>query len=221
HPRTHRDPKSSRFSQFWGRLQPNVIFNSILILNGVVFGMWYMSTQRLRHERDITTYKWMADNFICSWSNVKNGQIWTLLTSCFSHQDLSHILFNGFTFFFMAKPVLHILGTSQFLLLYLGSGVVANVISMSYSNLIQNRDKGSIGASGAIYSVVSFLACVAPKLTFHFYGIIPIPAWLAVTGIFAYDVYSTVARKQAGVDTVGHVAGLVSGVGYFLLRRNL
>jgi len=45
---------------------------------------------------------------------------WTTLTCCFSHQNLPHILMNGFTFYFMAQPVQQILGNKQFLLLYLG-----------------------------------------------------------------------------------------------------
>lgn len=49
--------------------------------------------------------------------------------------------------------------------------------------------------TAAIYSIVSFLACVAPRMTFQLYGIIPIPAWLAVTGIFAYDTYSAINDK--------------------------
>ena len=32
-------------------------------------------------------------------------------------------------------------------------------------------------------------------MTFQLYGIIPIPAWLVVSGIFAYDTYSTVAKN--------------------------
>ena len=32
-------------------------------------------------------------------------------------------------------------------------------------------------------------------MTFQLYGIIPIPAWLAVTGIFAYDTYSAINDK--------------------------
>jgi len=47
---------------------------------------------------------------------------------------------------------------------------------------------------GAIYSVVSMLACVAPKMTFQLYGFIPVPAWLAITGIFTYDLYSTMSN---------------------------
>jgi membrane associated rhomboid family serine protease len=45
---------------------------------------------------------------------------WTLVTACFSHRDWAHILFNGFTFFFMAQPVLKMLGSRQFIFLYLG-----------------------------------------------------------------------------------------------------
>jgi membrane associated rhomboid family serine protease len=74
-------------------------------------------------------------------------------------------------------------------------------------------------------------------MTFQLYGIIPIPAWLAVTGIFAYDTYSAINDKvypisrsvitylipfctqRRTVDTAGHVAGLFAGVGYFLARR--
>ena len=49
--------------------------------------------------------------------------------------------------------------------------------------------------TGAIYSIVSLLACVAPTMTFQLYGIIPVPAWLLVTGVFSYDLYSTLSNK--------------------------
>jgi hypothetical protein len=45
-----------------------------------------------------------------------------------------------------------------------------------------------------MYSVISFLACVAPTLRFHIYGIIPVPAWLCVTGLFAFDAYSALGN---------------------------
>lgn len=48
---------------------------------------------------------------------------------------------------------------------------------------------------GAIYSIVSLFACVAPTATFQLYGIIPVPAWLLVTGLFSYDLYSTLSNK--------------------------
>lgn len=220
HPQSE-DPgsKKNSFFKFLDDIPKDALFIGILATNAVVFGMWYMASQKLKYQRDPSSFKWMVDHFVSSWNNVKSGRVWTLVTSCFSHEGIGHILFNGFTFYFMAQPVLHMLGSRQFLILYLGSGIASNVVSMGYSHFIEGRDKGSMGASAAIYSVISYLACVAPKMTFQLYGIIPIPAWLAVTGIFAYDAYSTVAKSRSQVDTVGHVAGLLSGIGYFLFRK--
>lgn len=48
---------------------------------------------------------------------------------------------------------------------------------------------------GAIYSIVSLFACVAPTAKFQLYGIVPVPAWILVTGLFSYDLYSTLSNK--------------------------
>lgn len=32
-------------------------------------------------------------------------------------------------------------------------------------------------------------------MTFQLYGFIPVPAWLAVAGLFSYDLYSTAYNK--------------------------
>ena len=48
---------------------------------------------------------------------------------------------------------------------------------------------------GAIFSVTTLLACIAPTMKFHLYGIIPIPAWLVVSGLFGYDLYATLSNQ--------------------------
>lgn len=77
----------------------------------------------------------MLDNFRVDMPNVTSGRVyvistlllsrhrhsfvrWTLLTSCFSHMDTTHALFNGLTFYFMAPPVMQLLGSRHFLGLY-------------------------------------------------------------------------------------------------------
>lgn len=50
-------------------------------------------------------------------------------------------------------------------------------------------------ATGAIYSILSFFACVHPRATFLIFGIVPCPAWVWVGGIFAYDAYRSLANK--------------------------
>ncbi|KAK7470867.1 hypothetical protein VKT23_002283 [Stygiomarasmius scandens] len=178
-----------------------------------------MAGQKAKIEGDFKPLRWMHENFTSSWHNLSEGRIWTLLTCDFSHQSPSHILMNGFTYIFLSRPVLDMLGSRRFLGLYIGSGIFASLASMGWHNLVKHRDANSLGASAAIYSLVSFLACVAPRMTFMIYGIIPVPAWLAVTGLFFIDTYSAVHDKQRGTDTAGHVAGISAGVGYYLAKR--
>ncbi|THV03304.1 rhomboid-domain-containing protein [Dendrothele bispora CBS 962.96] len=204
---------------FLDRIPEDYVYWGIVAINGVVFAAWFMAGQKARFEADVKPLRWMHDNFTSSWRNFSEGRVWTLLTSAFSHQSPSHIFMNGFTFMFLSKPILEMLGSRRFLGLYLGSAILSSVASMGWQNLVKKRDIGSLGASAAIYSVVSLLACVAPRMTFMIYGIIPVPAWLAVTGIFAIDSYSAVHDKQRGTDTAGHVAGLASGIGYYLAKR--
>lgn len=55
---------------------------------------------------------------------------------------------------------------------------------------------------GAMYAVISLLACIAPKATFQLYGIVPVPAWLCVSGLFLYDAYSAMNNKVCSVDVL-------------------
>ncbi|OJT13556.1 hypothetical protein TRAPUB_9910 [Trametes pubescens] len=76
-------------------------------------------------------------------------------------------------------------------------GITSSFAGIAWRNYQSPRagPASSHGASGAIYSVISFFACVAPTATFALFGIIPLPAWAFVTGIFLYDGYSAVNAK--------------------------
>lgn len=96
--------------------------------------------------------------------------------------------------------------------------------------------------TGAIYSVISFMACVAPRAKFLVFGIIPVPAWGCVTGLFAYDFFNAVTEQvsqptlilshpmmypmmylrtksllqETGISEISHLAGILSGLAYFI-----
>ncbi|KAJ7179316.1 hypothetical protein C8R46DRAFT_1073382 [Mycena filopes] len=207
-----------RFLGFLDNVPEDTIFWSILSLNGLVFATSYFAQKKLEVERNPALFVWMRKHFTVSWANISAGRIWTPFTSMFAHGDVAHILFNGFTYYFMAPLTLQILVRTQFLLLYLGGGAIASLGSVAYNNIFRNRDPSSLGASAAIYSAISFLAFSAPRMTLLLYGIIPVPIWLAVSGIFSYDLYRTAADKGGTSNTAAHVGGLVAGAGYYFLR---
>lgn len=66
---------------------------------------------------------------------------YSLLTACFSHENAGHILFNGFTFYFMAPLVISILGNVGFLGLYLGSMCSGCIAPCVTSDPLSLRDR--------------------------------------------------------------------------------
>ena len=86
--------------------------------------------------------------------------------------------------------------------------------------------------------MISFMACVAPRAKFLVFGIIPVPAWGCVVGLFAYDSFNAITMRvsaptlilcngislreilsfnqETGVSEVSHLAGILSGLAYFI-----
>ncbi len=75
---------------------------------------------------------------------------WRYLTSIFLHGSFQHLLFNCFAILVFLPPLERLLGHIRYGVLYLLSGIIANVISMgAYERAGQIFI--SVGASGAIY----------------------------------------------------------------------
>ena len=141
----------------------------------------------------------------------------TILLSGFIHANLSHLLFNMLSFFFFAFSLCDFIGGSKFLLIYLGSLVIANIPS-----LIKHKnepDYRSIGASGAISGVIFSYILFSPMSKMMIYPVpVPLPAY-----IFAvlYLGWSYFAARQAR-DLVNHDAhfwGALAGVILTILLR--
>lgn len=77
-------------------------------------------------------------------------ELWRYVTSVFLHNGFDHFLFNSFAIFVFAPPLEYMLGKGRYTLLYLGSGIFANLISMI---IYSNSNVVSVGASGAIYGL--------------------------------------------------------------------
>jgi membrane associated rhomboid family serine protease len=91
-----------------------------------------------------------------------------------------------------APAALAILTTSQAAGLYIVAGLSGNAVQL-LANLVQ-RDSGgppsfAVGASGAINGFLAFVGMAFPKSTILLFAIVPVPAWVAVSGLVCYDMY--------------------------------
>ncbi len=133
------------------------------------------------------------------------------LTHAFIHGDIIHLLFNClalysfglaleegyFPYFFGEK-----LGKLYFLLLFTGG-----IYAASITEYLRNKDNSSyssLGASGAISSVMFSYIILSPKSTIGLF-FIPMPGWIAGVVLLGLSVF-LIQRKRKGLhqDTISH-----------------
>ncbi|APO45032.1 MULTISPECIES: rhomboid family intramembrane serine protease [Paenibacillus] len=85
---------------------------------------------------------------------------WRYITSMFLHAGFSHLLFNSFALIVFAPPMERLLGSVRYGVLYLGGGVLGNILAVAWYNSVGSITI-SVGASGAIYAVYGAFLYVA------------------------------------------------------------
>jgi membrane associated rhomboid family serine protease len=149
---------------------------------------------------------------------ILDGTYWQFLTYMFFHADLSHLLFNMLGLFFFGTQVEQRVGSREFLLFYLLSGVVAGVFSFIVYYFTGAYYVVLLGASGAIYAILLAFAVFFPEAVVYVMGIIPVRAPILVLIYAAIEIFSQVFNMGGGVAHLTHLAGLGAAYVYFLLR---
>ncbi|WP_339821181.1 rhomboid family intramembrane serine protease [Paenibacillus sp. FSL R7-0216] len=88
------------------------------------------------------------------------GESWRLISSMFLHRGFDHLFSNSFAILVFAPPLERLLGWWRYALLYLGSGLVGNLISMGIYQVGADVHI-SVGASGAVYGVYGAFLYIA------------------------------------------------------------
>ncbi|GGH15875.1 rhomboid family intramembrane serine protease [Paenibacillus segetis] len=85
---------------------------------------------------------------------------WRMISSMFLHGGFNHLFSNCFAILVFAPPLERLMGHSKYLLLYLGSGLIGNLISLLVY-LQSSEPHISVGASGAVYGVYGAFLYIA------------------------------------------------------------
>ncbi|CAO3587329.1 unnamed protein product [Absidia cylindrospora] len=141
----------------------------------------------------------------------------TLITSCFSHQEGLHLACNMVGLWSFGSLMHEYLGREQFLALYLSMGVGANMASHTMSLALRRLRPllPSLGASGAIYGLLSGIAYMKPEasISLIFLPFYPIKLGYALPALMGFDVAGMLLRWKM-FDHYAHLAGASIGLGY-------
>ena len=141
---------------------------------------------------------------------IKKGENIRYLSSGFLHVNQGHLFVNMFTLFFFAPVVIRLLGDINFILIYIVSLYVGNMITYRINKNKLNYN--AVGASGAVMGVVYSSILLYPNMTLYFI-IIPMPAYVFGLLYLWYSIYSMKNVR----DNIGHEAHLGGAIAGFFL----
>lgn len=134
---------------------------------------------------------------------LRDHQYWRLLTALFLHGSIVHLLFNGAAIWQLGRAIEEWFGGAVLLLLHLVLGGVANALS-----LFAHASAGpflQVGASGALFGMITFLAMVA------WHGRNQGGVWLMISLVF-WTIFGLGFGAYLGADNAAHAGGAAAGI---------
>ncbi|WP_423818706.1 rhomboid family intramembrane serine protease [Salinimicrobium sp. TIG7-5_MAKvit] len=143
---------------------------------------------------------------------VKRGEKIRVLTSGFLHVDTAHLFLNMLTLYFFADVVIGSLGSFSFLLIYVASLLLGNLLSYYFHK--DEYQYNAVGASGAVSGIIYTAILLYPNMSLYMFFIpIPIPAYVFGIGYMLYSIYGMKNR----IGNIGHDAHFGGAVGGYIL----
>jgi membrane associated rhomboid family serine protease len=159
---------------------------------------------------------------------VLNGWVWQLATHMFAHGSPGHLLFNMLALFIFGTQVERRIGSKEFILYYMLTGILAGVASFLIYWATGAYNVYLLGASGAIFAVQLAYAVLFPEAILWIWGILPIRAPVMVLLFTGAELFFAAKQGVAGgtygtglrngVAHITHLAGFAFGWVYFLVR---
>jgi membrane associated rhomboid family serine protease len=156
-------------------------------------------------------YQWLA----LSVRGLKSGFVWQPFTYLFLHSGLLHIILNGLVLYFIGPTTERSVGTRQFVILFLLSGVLGG---LGWALITRSSYATCIGASGAVFGVLGAFAALYPNapLTVLLLFVIPVtlPAWLWALILAGSELIAMLRPETGGIAYAAHLAGGLAGYVY-------
>ena len=139
------------------------------------------------------------------------GEWYRLITSGFVHADPIHLLFNMFTLYFFGRLVESYLGIWPFVILYFGSELAANLLTLALKR--SQRGYSSLGASGAVSGVLLSGCLFQPFSKIYIMPLpIGIPAFIYAVFYIGYSTFQVRDEARDGIAHEAHLGGALAGL---------
>lgn len=183
----------------------------------------YLATLALGGFTSEETQLWVFDHL---WL-TPNISLWhTYITSMFVHEGFFHLLGNMIYLFLFGCCVEDVIGRWKFLVVYLVSGVIADLAFIAATAQHFASDIPLGGASGAVFACIAgFLVLFRnQEIEFRYFGFFflrgfagdfSLAAWIVISFWFVKDLlfaFLSMGSGGGGVAFAAHIGGFVAGL---------
>ena len=131
--------------------------------------------------------------------DIQKGEVYRLILSVFLHVNIFHLLCNMYALYIIGTQLETFIGKFKYLLVFLISAVVGNLLSCVVSN------NASVGASGAIFGLLGAI------LYFGYHYRLYLGSVIRTQIIPVIIINLLLGFMWPGIDNAAHIGGLVGG----------
>lgn len=128
---------------------------------------------------------------------------WQLVTHMFAHGGPFHLLFNMLMVWMFGTTLEREFGLKKFLLIYFISGVGTGIVHFLFF------DYPVLGASAAVYGLMTAFAYFWPNAVLYVFGIIPLKARTLVIILIVFGLFMGMNQARDNIAHFAHVLGAV------------
>lgn len=182
----------------WRALQNQPIITTLLVIINIMVFVLMSSLDSIYNTSNLISFGVLIP------AEIKSGHNFiSLFNSMFIHLGVEHIVFNMITLYFLGRILEPIIGHFKFLIIYLLSGLIGNIVTVAYANpyII------SAGASGAIFGLIGVWLMLAVQYhENHFFR-------LMGRQMLLFTVLGMMGNFLGGpeVNVLAHLGGLIGG----------
>ena len=137
-----------------------------------------------------------------------------LFASIFMHFGIGHLMNNMFTLLIMGMYVEKRMSKWKYLTIYLGAGIIGNLVSLYYYITTHQMNVVCAGASGAVFGLMGALLWIV----ICNYGRVEGLSWTQIAFLILMCIY--IGFSDSSVGNAAHIGGVIGGFIFamFLVR---
>ena len=132
----------------------------------------------------------------------ENWYMFRLVSSCFLHYGIIHLVCNMYSLYILGPQLESFFGKTKFLIIYIISGVVGNLLSM----LLLKNGIGFVGASGAIFGLLGAILYFGYHYRVYLSSVIK----SQIIPLILFNL--AVGFVVPGINNVAHIGGFIGGI---------